>query len=107
EARAEALCAVPDRQIAHCPTLSTPYPPAYMNSRFFVLQHSFGRATVDSITEMIKMSGRTSMNIRKRTLLGLGASLVVATAMTPVLAQDDGTVTIYTAHKSSIVDTLL
>jgi iron(III) transport system substrate-binding protein len=27
--------------------------------------------------------------------------------MTPVLAQDGGTVTIYTAHKSSIVDTLL
>jgi iron(III) transport system substrate-binding protein len=47
------------------------------------------------------------MNIRKRTFLGLAASLFAATAMTPVLAQDGGTVTIYTAHKSSIVDTLL
>lgn len=46
------------------------------------------------------------MNIRKRTFLGLAAGLIAATAMTPVLAQD-GAVTIYTAHKSSIVDTLL
>lgn len=47
------------------------------------------------------------MNIRKRTFLGLAAGLFAATAMTPVFAQDGGTVTIYTAHKSSIVDTLL
>src|SRR5690606_4445228 len=46
------------------------------------------------------------MNIRKRTLLGLAAALVAATAFSPALAQD-GVVTIYTAHKSSIVDTLL
>ena len=46
------------------------------------------------------------MNIRKRTFLGLAAGLVAATALTPVLAQDKP-VTIYTAHKSSIVDTLL
>ncbi len=46
------------------------------------------------------------MLIRKRTFLGLAAGLVAATALSPVLAQD-GTVTIYTAHKSSIVDTLL
>ncbi|MBK8086477.1 MAG: hypothetical protein IPK28_23145 [Devosia sp.] len=47
------------------------------------------------------------MNISKRTFLGLAAGLIAATAMTPVMAQDGGTVTIYTAHKSSIVDTLL
>lgn len=47
------------------------------------------------------------MNIGKRTFLGLAAGLIAATAMTPVLAQNGGTVTIYTAHKSSIVDTLL
>src|SRR6218665_1676794 len=46
------------------------------------------------------------MDIRKRTFLGLAAGLLAATAITPVFAQD-GTVTIYTAHKSSIVDTLL
>jgi iron(III) transport system substrate-binding protein len=46
------------------------------------------------------------MLIRKRTFLGLAAGLVAATALSPVLAQDDA-VTIYTAHKSSIVDTLL
>ncbi|HEY0854877.1 MAG TPA: extracellular solute-binding protein [Devosia sp.] len=46
------------------------------------------------------------MNIRKRTFLGLAAGLVLGTALTPVLAQDKA-VTIYTAHKSSIVDTLL
>lgn len=46
------------------------------------------------------------MNIRKRTFLGMTAALVAATALSPALAQD-GVVTIYTAHKSSIVDTLL
>jgi iron(III) transport system substrate-binding protein len=46
------------------------------------------------------------MNIRKRTFLGLAAGLVAATALTPAIAQDKP-VTIYTAHKSSIVDTLL
>lgn len=46
------------------------------------------------------------MHIRKRTFIAVAASLVAATALSPVLAQD-GAVTIYTAHKSSIVDTLL
>jgi iron(III) transport system substrate-binding protein len=46
------------------------------------------------------------VNIRKRTFLGLAVGLVAATALTPAFAQE-GTVTIYTAHKSSIVDTLL
>jgi iron(III) transport system substrate-binding protein len=46
------------------------------------------------------------MIIRKRTFLGLAAGLVAATALTPAFAAE-GTVTIYTAHKSSIVDTLL
>lgn len=46
------------------------------------------------------------MSIRKRTFLGMAAGLVAATALTPAFAAE-GTVTIYTAHKSSIVDTLL
>lgn len=46
------------------------------------------------------------MLIRKRTFMAMAAGLVAATALSPVLGQD-GTVTIYTAHKSSIVDTLL
>lgn len=46
------------------------------------------------------------MHIRKRTFLGLAAGLVLSTAISPAFAQD-GAVTIYTAHKSSIVDTLL
>ena len=46
------------------------------------------------------------MYIRKRTFLAFAAGLAAATALSPVLAQDKA-VTIYTAHKSSIVDTLL
>jgi iron(III) transport system substrate-binding protein len=46
------------------------------------------------------------MHIRKRTFLAIAAGLAAATALSPVFAQS-GTVTIYTAHKSSIVDTLL
>lgn len=48
------------------------------------------------------------MNIRKRTFLALSAAaLIASTAMTSLAAAQDGPVVIYTAHKSSIVDTLL
>ncbi len=46
------------------------------------------------------------MHIRKRTFMAIAAGLVATTALSPVFAQDKA-VTIYTAHKSSIVDTLL
>lgn len=46
------------------------------------------------------------MHIRKRTFMAIAAGLVAATALSPAFAQDKA-VTIYTAHKSSIVDTLL
>lgn len=48
------------------------------------------------------------MNIRKRTFLTLSAAaLIASTCMTAVAVAQDGAVVIYTAHKSSIVDTLL
>lgn len=48
------------------------------------------------------------MNIRKRTFLALSAAaLIASTCMTAVAVAQDGPVVIYTAHKSSIVDTLL
>lgn len=47
------------------------------------------------------------MNIRKRTFLALSAALVASTSMGTLALAQDGSVVIYTAHKSSIVDTLL
>ena len=47
------------------------------------------------------------MNIRKRTFLGLAAALIASTSFTAIGFAQEGTVVIYTAHKSSIVDTLL
>lgn len=47
------------------------------------------------------------MNIRKRTFLTLSAALIASSSLTAVAFAQDKAVTIYTAHKSSIVDTLL
>ena len=47
------------------------------------------------------------MNIRKRTFLALSAALVASTSMGTLALAQEGPVVIYTAHKSSIVDTLL
>ncbi len=47
------------------------------------------------------------MIIRKRTFLGLAAGLLATAAFAPASFAQSGTVTIYTAHKASIVDTLL
>ncbi|MDB5587483.1 MAG: extracellular solute-binding protein [Devosia sp.] len=47
------------------------------------------------------------MNIRKRTFLSLSAALIASTGFTAIGFAAEGTVVIYTAHKSSIVDTLL
>lgn len=47
------------------------------------------------------------MNIRKRTFLSLSAALIASTSFTAIGFAAEGTVVIYTAHKSSIVDTLL
>jgi len=47
------------------------------------------------------------MNIRKRSLLGLALGLAVATSMTPIAFAQDGSVVIYSAHKSAIIDRLL
>ena len=48
------------------------------------------------------------MNIRKRTFLALSAAaLIASTSMTTLALAQEGSVVIYTAHKSSIVDTLL
>jgi len=47
------------------------------------------------------------MDIRKRSFLGLALGLIASTAFSPVAFAQDGSVVIYTAHKASIVDTLL
>lgn len=47
------------------------------------------------------------MNIRKRTFLTLSAALIASSSLTAISFAQDKAVTIYTAHKSSIVDTLL
>ncbi|MFN4211354.1 MAG: extracellular solute-binding protein, partial [Devosia sp.] len=48
------------------------------------------------------------MVIRKRTFLALSvAALIGSTSMSSIAFAQDGSVVIYTAHKSSIVDTLL
>ncbi|HTM76920.1 MAG TPA: extracellular solute-binding protein, partial [Devosia sp.] len=47
------------------------------------------------------------MNIRKRTFLTLSAALIASTSLTGLGFAAEGSVVIYTAHKSSIVDTLL
>ncbi|MHA6690343.1 extracellular solute-binding protein [Devosia sp. A449] len=47
------------------------------------------------------------MNIRKRTFLTLSAALIASTSLTGLALAQSGSVVIYTAHKSSIVDTLL
>jgi iron(III) transport system substrate-binding protein len=47
------------------------------------------------------------MVIRKRSFLGAALGLLVATSLSPVAFAQDGSVVIYTAHKASIVDTLL
>lgn len=47
------------------------------------------------------------MNIRKRTFLGIAAGLAFSTSLTSAAFAQDKAVTIYTAHKSSIVDTLI
>lgn len=47
------------------------------------------------------------MDIRKRSFLGLALGLIASTALSPVAFAQDGSVVIYTAHKASIVDTLL
>ena len=47
------------------------------------------------------------MNIRKRTFLTLSAALIASTSMGTLALAQEGSVVIYTAHKSSIVDTLL
>ncbi|NMA99437.1 MAG: hypothetical protein GX970_15270, partial [Phyllobacteriaceae bacterium] len=46
------------------------------------------------------------MGVARRTLLGLALSLAATTAMSPAQAAE-GSVVVYTAHKSSIVDRLL
>ena len=48
------------------------------------------------------------MNIRKRTFLAMSAAaLIASTSMSSMVLAQEGPVVIYTAHKSSIVDTLL
>ncbi|WDR02702.1 extracellular solute-binding protein [Devosia algicola] len=48
------------------------------------------------------------MNIRKRTFLTLSsAALIASTCLTSLAFAQEGSVVVYTAHKSSIVDTLL
>jgi iron(III) transport system substrate-binding protein len=47
------------------------------------------------------------MIIRKRTFLALSAALIASTSFSAASFAQDKSVTIYTAHKSSIVDTLL
>lgn len=47
------------------------------------------------------------MSIRKRTFIALSAAFVASTSLTGVSLGQEGPVVIYTAHKSSIVDTLL
>lgn len=47
------------------------------------------------------------MDIRKRTFLGLAAALAMSTCLSGVATAQDKPVVVYTAHKSSIVDTLL
>jgi iron(III) transport system substrate-binding protein len=46
------------------------------------------------------------MSVAKRTLVGFAFALAATTAMSPAMAAD-GSVVVYTAHKSSIVDRLL
>ncbi|UJQ94294.1 extracellular solute-binding protein [Mariluticola halotolerans] len=47
------------------------------------------------------------MSIRKRTFLGLAGALIASTSLSGFAMAQEGSVVIYTAHKSSIVDTLL
>lgn len=47
------------------------------------------------------------MNIRKRTFLALAAGLAMSTSLAGLAIAQDKPVVVYTAHKSSIVDTLL
>ncbi|CDP52052.1 extracellular solute-binding protein [Paradevosia shaoguanensis] len=47
------------------------------------------------------------MNIRKRSFLGMAVGLMATTALVGGAFAQDGSVVIYTAHKASIVDTLL
>ncbi len=47
------------------------------------------------------------MSIRKRTFLGIAAGFALSTALSGTTFAQDKPVVIYTAHKSSIVDTLL
>lgn len=47
------------------------------------------------------------MNIRKRTFITLSAALIASTSFATLALAQSGSVVIYTAHKSSIVDTLL
>lgn len=47
------------------------------------------------------------MNIRKRTFLALAASLAMSSSLSGIVFAQDKPVVVYTAHKSSIVDTLL
>jgi iron(III) transport system substrate-binding protein len=47
------------------------------------------------------------MSIRKRSLVGLAAGLALAAVMAPAAMAQSGSVVIYSAHKSSIIDRLL
>ncbi|WP_323014872.1 extracellular solute-binding protein [Devosia sp.] len=47
------------------------------------------------------------MRVAKRTFLALAGALAFTTALSPALMAQEGSVVIYTAHKSSIVDRLL
>jgi iron(III) transport system substrate-binding protein len=47
------------------------------------------------------------MRVAKRTFVGLALALAATTALSPALQAQEGSVVIYTAHKSSIVDRLL
>ncbi|WP_160297783.1 extracellular solute-binding protein [Devosia chinhatensis] len=47
------------------------------------------------------------MRVAKRTFLGMALALAATTALSPALQAQEGSVVVYTAHKSSIVDRLL
>jgi iron(III) transport system substrate-binding protein len=47
------------------------------------------------------------MRVAKRTFLALAGALAFTTALSPALLAQEGSVVVYTAHKSSIVDRLL
>jgi iron(III) transport system substrate-binding protein len=62
---------------------------------------------IDRDQNLIKGDQEDIMSVGKRTFLGLALALAATTALSPALQAQEGSVVVYTAHKSSIVDRLL